>query len=239
MVCTFGGHMCPGTPDGMFESWDGALTCVQVVRVPLVASMGPELMQDVLAQTLLTKVIKSQRWLRACRVVPQDFAIFCWLPFAIPDSVVESADLLMQRVHELDPRFSHRLRVPAEPGALFPAQFAFVSGSGKFEPRCRSVSESEVCAFTSTAYESDEDEERSWDITWSWDSEWCGPPDGADTDSADSAASEDFEFEWDITWDWQSVGCGVEGGDSTDPCTYGKQRGGVDTGAGFPWDDGG
>merc|ERR1719422_2812346 len=149
------------------------LVCVQVVRVPLVAGMSPELMQEVLAQTLLSKVVKSQQWLRACRAVPHDFVIFCWLPFTIPDSVAEAAASLMQRVRELDPRFSHRLRLPAEPGALFPAAFAHVSESRKFQPHSKSVSESDVCAFTSTDYESDEDEECAWDITWAWDSDFC------------------------------------------------------------------
>ena len=37
LVRSFGGRMPPGTPDGMFETWDGTLTCVQVVRVPLVS----------------------------------------------------------------------------------------------------------------------------------------------------------------------------------------------------------
>jgi len=234
MVCTFGGHMLPGTPDGMFESWDGALICVQVVRVPFVAGMSPELMQEVLAQTLLTKVVKSQQWLRACRTVPQDFIIFCWLPFTIPDCVAEGAELLMQRVRELDPRFSHRLRVPAQPGALFPAQFAHVGASHKSEPRSKSVSESDVCVF-STAYSDsdDEDEECAWDITWAWDSELCGfgSPSPSSTEessgldvleeceSADErddletpevgeeVGEEEFEFEWDITWEWQRGGC--------------------------------
>merc|ERR1719416_278327 len=162
----------------MFESWDGALICVQVVRVPLVASMSPELIQEALAQTLLTKVVKSQAWLRASRTVPQDFIIFCWLPFTISDSVAEATSLLMQRVRELDPRFSHRLRVPAEPGSLFPAQFAHISESQRRSRKAESsrakssLSESDICgalrgamssggdicAFSTACYESDDED---------------------------------------------------------------------------------
>lgn len=247
MVCTFGGHIFPGTPDGMFESWDGTLTCVQVVRVPLVAGMSPEFMQDVLSQILLTKVVKSQQWLRACRVVPHDFVIFCWLPFTIPDSVAEGAELLMSRVRELDSRFSHRLRVPAETGALFPAQFAHVSASRKAVPR-KSTSESEVCAFTSTGYESeDEDEEPCWDITWAWDSvddhaqnyssECSDVVEGGDQDLA--LVEEELELEWDITWDWQCGGFATQMKSSADLCTSNQQPEGASSCCQLPVDDGG
>jgi len=217
MVCTFGGQMFPGTPDGMFEDWDGKLTCVQVVRVPLVAGMSAESMQNVLAETLQTKVVKSQQWLRACRVVPHDFIIFCWLPFTIPDSVAEETNRLMWRVRELDPRFSHRLRVPPEPGGLFPALFAHVSESHKARPR-KSVSEQDICAFTSTGYESDDDEESCWDITWDWDSADLSNqnmPVGEHVPESNGRVLhaieeddglEDVEFEWDLTWDYKRGG---------------------------------
>merc|ERR1719174_1569824 len=123
MVCTFGGQMFPGTPDGMFESWDGALTCVQVVRVPLVLGMSAGIAWDTLAQTLLTKVVKSQLWLRGSRIDPDSFVIFCWLPYAIPEHVVEDAQALIQRVRALDARFSLRLRTPSDTSAVFPALF--------------------------------------------------------------------------------------------------------------------
>lgn len=173
MVRSFGGQMSPGTPDGMFEDWDGALTCVQVVRVPLVDGMSLECMRDALAQTILTKVVKSQQWLRFCHAPPRDFVIFCWLPFPIPNAVADSAEVLMQRVRELDPRFSLRLRVPAQAGALFPALFAHANPARKGSSRgCRSVSESDVTAFTGSEEEDDEDEGCPWDITWAWDLEW-------------------------------------------------------------------
>jgi len=98
MVRSFGGSLFPGTPDGMFETWEGKLTCVQVVRVPITKNMGIEEMQTVLSGTVLSKVVKSQTWLRSTSSNPTDFVIFCWLPFTIPAFVAERADELMRRV---------------------------------------------------------------------------------------------------------------------------------------------
>merc|ERR1719330_907645 len=115
----------------------------------------------------------------------------------------------MTRVRDLDPRLSHRLRAPAEPGALFPALFAHECESRKAAPRGKSFSESDVCAFTSTDYLSDgEDEECSWDIPWEWDSDDCGlntlsEMEGeADRNNVVLATEEgNFEFDWDILGD--------------------------------------
>lgn len=173
LVRSFGGKLSPGTPDGMFEAWDGALTCVQVVRVPLIAEMDPVGMQETLARTILTKVVKSQQWLRISHVSPEDFVIFCWLPFTIPIDVAQNAEELMERVQDLDSRFSLRLRVPAEAGALFPALFAYSNPCRKprsSTSRCQSVSESDVTCFTGTEdYIDEESEGCEWDITWDWD----------------------------------------------------------------------
>lgn len=166
MVCAFGGHMFPGTPDGMFEAWDGTLTCVQVVRVPLTQEMCQEDMQAALAQTVITKVVKSQHWLRATHVTPFDFVVFCWLPFTVSEAVVDSAEVLMQRIQKQDPRFSLQLRVPAAAGALFPALFA----CNAFHSRSKSYSESDVSTYSGED-ESDDDEIYAWDITWEWDSD--------------------------------------------------------------------
>merc|ERR1740139_1438888 len=202
--------MLPGTPDGMFETWDGALTCVQVVRVPLLAGMSQQCMQEAIAQTMLTKVVKSQQWLRACRVLSCDFVIFCWLPFFIPDEVEVDAEALMEGVRKLDERFSLRLRVPAEAGALFPARFATST-----RERDRKSLESDVCAFTSTCGVSEDDEEElPWDITWAWDESMDDAnevPHGANEagDACEEVKSDvssndrDVEPQWDITWDWQ------------------------------------
>jgi len=250
MVRGFGGNIFPGTPDGVFESWDGALTCVQVVRVPLIAGMNSFQMQETLQRIILTKVVKSQQWLRVCHVVPDDFVIFCWLPFVVPDAVVEDAHSLMERVRVLDPRFSLRLRVPAEPGALFPALFASVSQSRKMALPCRSVSESDVTAFTMCDDSSDQEDCLEWDLTWCWDSELPGlsgeNQEGEEKVHSGGEESEDAEMEWDITWEWQApIGDrSPSGGEgfcmlSKASCTYAGLCEGVAHGQRSEWDDGG
>lgn len=184
MVRSFDGRHFPGTPDGMFETWDGALTCVQVVRVPLLRELDLGALKETLAQTVLTKVVKSQQWLAATHVVPHDFVIFCWLPFAVPEDVSEHAEALMRRVRKLDPRFSLRLRVPAQAGSLFPAMFACTTRER------RRVLESDVSTYTS-GDESDEDEVPSWDITWGWDHDWEPSEAASDAQSRGSGETPD------------------------------------------------
>lgn len=167
MVRSIDGRYFPSTPDGMFETWDGSLICVQVVRVPLVLDLSPDAIFDTLAQTVLAKVVKSQSWLCASHVVPQDIVIFCWLPFPISDSVAESAYHLMQQVRIRDPRFSLRLRVPAEANALFPALFAC---NHEYRQRSRIFSSSDVA--TAGSDTEDDDEACSWDITWLWEQDF-------------------------------------------------------------------
>jgi len=198
MLRSFDGRQFSGTPDGMFESWDGALTCVQVVRVPLLSEMSLEEMQSALLQTVVTKVVKSQHWLRVTHVVPADFAIFCWLPFQIPEEVAESAAALMSRVRALDPRFSLRLRVPAKAGALFPALFAH----NLVQRKPRSYAESDVSTFVAEeAAAADEEEGCEWDITWSWAADWACPEQEPPHEEGSRSAGDD-ECHWDITWDW-------------------------------------
>lgn len=204
LVRTFGGHQFPGTPDGMFEDWCGVLTCVQVVRVPLVCEMNSLCMQETLAQILLAKIVKSQTWLRATQCSPHDFVIFCWLPFSVPRSVVDSAEMLMKRIRELDGRFSLRLRVPASPGALFPALFA--------SNHSVKVGTSLSCSDVATYGESEDEESDypEWDITWEWEEEQNQQQEERDVDNVDTkevkelerhvADSDAWECEWDITW---------------------------------------
>jgi len=168
MVRSFGGEMSPGTPDGMFESWDGDLTCVQVVRVPLLPNSDICSMQSILAQTVITKVVKSQSWLRFTQATPRDFIIFCWLPYSIPDAVAEHAKVLMERIRSLDNRFSLRLRTPSEPRSLFPNKFAQNSDRAI---RNRSYTESDVSTYQGSCSEISDDEAIAWDITWSWEEE--------------------------------------------------------------------
>lgn len=206
MVCSFGGRHFPGTPDGMFENWEGQLTCVQVVRVPLVNQMSVCDMQDTLVSTVLAKVVKSQAWLRATHTVPSDFIIFCWLPFPISSPVAQHVHELMSRVQKLDPRFSLRLRVPAQPGALFPALFAYQKAAHELRGSLstRTVCESDVSTYTGED-SSDDEETPAWDITWAWELDLGASEEeeaGAANESGMEEAKDDEEFanEWDITW---------------------------------------
>lgn len=167
LVRSFGGQMPPGTPDGMFETWDGTLTCVQVVRVPLVRGVDDAALQHTLTQTILCKVVKSQTWLRYSSAAPSEFIIFCWLPFSVNEAVNRHVNMLMENVRVLDHRFSVRLRLPAEPGTIFPALFA----SNYDWSRSPSLSESDVSSFVDgeCGGADDEDESCEWDITWDWD----------------------------------------------------------------------
>mmetsp|Transcript_71783 Transcript_71783/g.186405 ORF Transcript_71783/g.186405 Transcript_71783/m.186405 type:complete len:394 (+) Transcript_71783:130-1311(+) len=251
MVRSFGGQIFPGTPDGVFESWEGALTCVQVVRVPVVADMSPLEMQETLNHTVLVKIVKSQQWLRACNVVPQDFVIFGWLPFMIPDEVVESGQALMQRVQQLDARFSLRLAVPTEPGALFPALFAHGAQSRKAQSdsRSRCISESDVSAYTGLDDESEEQEEAcTWDITWAWESDLIclGASDAEGSGAGGSDDDDEVNIEWDITWGWQSDDCHSPKHELEHRCaeiqahsSVAADSDGISSLSGFIWDNGG
>jgi len=251
MVRSFGGQIFPGTPDGVFESWEGALTCVQVVRVPVVADMSPLEMQETLNHTVLVKIVKSQQWLRACNVVPHDFVIFCWLPFMIPDEVVESGHALMHRVQQLDARFSLRIAVPAEPGALFPALFAHGVQSRKLqsETRSRCISESDVSAYTGLDDESEEQEEAcTWDITWAWESDLIclGASDAEGSGAGGSDDDDEVNIEWDITWGWQSDDCHSPKHELEHRCaeiqahsSVAADSDGISSLSGFIWDNGG
>jgi len=215
MVRSFGGQMSPGTPDGMFESWDGDLTCVQVVRVPLVIGADVCSMQDTVVQTILTKVVKSQCWLRFTQAMPHDFVIFCWLPFQVPEAVVEHAETLMERVRVFDHRFSLRLRVPPEPAAIFPALFA-CHQQDRSRNRSRTLTESDVSEYSpgsGASPDEDSDDGCDWDITWTWDvdvsmSLEVVEPTCRETEcvldnsaaAASDAEDDDFVLEWNI-WD--------------------------------------
>jgi len=163
LVRCFAGGLVPGTPDGMFELWDGSLHCVQVVRAPLLGSMAEDDQREALAQTVLTKVVKSQLWLRATQVTPTEFTIFTWLPFAPAPGVLRHAEELMERVRKVDGRFALALRTPPACEELFPALFACCVR------KVHSFSESDVSTQESLYdAEASEDEEVEWDITWDW-----------------------------------------------------------------------
>jgi hypothetical protein len=198
MVRSFGGKMSPGTPDGMFESWDGDLTCVQVVRVPLVVDTDVIIMQDTLVHTVITKVVKSQSWLRFSCYSPCEFIIFCWLPFSVSSAVTDCAELLMKRVRLLDHRFSLRLRTPDEPSSLFPALFA---RHQNHNARARSFTESDISTYQNSDHNHEELEEDflDWDITWGWNCESTEPlPVCSEAASNNSVDDDDFVCEWNL-----------------------------------------
>lgn len=162
MLCVLGKNPLPGTPDGMFEDWEGSLTCVQVVRVPFISGSDPMSHSRVLYETVLTKILKSQSWMRSSQTVPRDFIIFCWIPDlegGMPESCAELAETLVARVRAEGWPFSLRLMSPSEPGELFPAKFAFCSTGAR---SCR-VSESDLSTFDPSDFCSD-DEPPDWDI---------------------------------------------------------------------------
>lgn len=206
MVFSIDGRYFPGTPDGMFEDWDGALTCVQVVRVPLVSEFSDAEMKEILVSTILGKVVKSQQWLRASHFVPGEFIIFCWLPFAISEAIADHAERAMKRIQQLDSRFTLRLRVPASVDSLFPALFACNSLSKK-TGRTHSCSWSDVATYPSNDSDSGDEELHGFDITWDWGDDFGDVlvlpnalGDFADVACA-SAVDDDYDCEWDITWD--------------------------------------
>lgn len=130
MVTNFSGGEVPGTPDGMFEDTQGLITCVQVVRVPLLPAMDADEVADTLYNTVLTKVVKSQTWIKSTAIVPYDFVIFCWLPpvgsfkaCMEPSEGMLWVEALMWNVRSGGWPFSLMVMVPDEPEALFPSHF--------------------------------------------------------------------------------------------------------------------
>jgi hypothetical protein len=162
LVRSFAGQLTPGTPDGMVELWDESVTCIQVVRAPLLRSMTVEDMKTTLAQTVVAKVVKSQAWLRHSQVMPHEFVIFAWLPFSPDGAVLAHAEALIARVrNEKDSRFTLRLRIPEDVEALFPVLFG-ISGS----PRQKTFSEDDV---SPAELLSEDDDSDDFDLGLYWD----------------------------------------------------------------------
>lgn len=132
MVTTSCGSLVQGTPDGGFRHSEGLLTLVQVVRVPLLPHMDADDVADVLYDTVLAKIVKSQTWMKETCTLPHDFIIFCWLPpvGAYRQCLEQSESLvwteaLISNVHAGGWPFSLKLKVPADPSMIFPQQFGF------------------------------------------------------------------------------------------------------------------
>lgn len=130
MVVTSCGSLIQGTPDGGFIDSDGLLRLVQVVRVPLLEDMNADSVGDVLYDTVLAKIVKSQTWMRETRTLPHEFIIFCWLPprgayrecFRQSDSLLWT-EALVWNVQNGGWPFSLRVKTPEHADLIFPVNF--------------------------------------------------------------------------------------------------------------------
>jgi len=120
----------PGTPDGGFTDSNGHLRLVQVVRVPLLPGMDTDECGEVLFDTVLTKIVKSQAWMKQTGVLPYDFNIFCWLPAAAScEACITEGDTslwteaLMWNVRDGGWPFSLTVKVAPDPEGMFPIHF--------------------------------------------------------------------------------------------------------------------
>eukprot|EP00930_Biecheleria_cincta_P085108 TRINITY_DN74530_c0_g1_i1.p1 TRINITY_DN74530_c0_g1~~TRINITY_DN74530_c0_g1_i1.p1 ORF type:complete len:440 (-),score=68.06 TRINITY_DN74530_c0_g1_i1:97-1416(-) len=130
MVVSSCGSLIPGTPDGGFRDSTGLLRLVQVVRVPLLPGMDADEVGDILYETVLAKIVKSQAWMKQTGTIPHDFVIFCWLPPVGAHEVClkqsESlfwTEALMWNVQFGGWPFSLMIQVPVNPSAIFPDLF--------------------------------------------------------------------------------------------------------------------
>lgn len=176
LVISTGCQMIPGTPDGMFEEHPvtpddpGKLTCVQVVRLPVNEHMSQQHVEQIIYDTVLAKVVKSQHWMKASQILPAHFLIFVWLP-PLPHGLYPTicggrTEELLDRMRAQGWPFYWKVKVPTKPGDLFPAQFAFHKlGKGVTEPRRRKavISEADLSTFCSTDFESDKDDDDSFE----------------------------------------------------------------------------
>ncbi|CAJ1412880.1 unnamed protein product, partial [Effrenium voratum] len=126
------GSLVKGTPDGGFRDAEGLLRLVQVVRVPLLEHMDEDEAADCLYNTVLAKIVKSQVWMKETGTLPHDFVIFCWLPpVGAYRACLENTDALLWteallwNVRAGGWPFSLVVRVPEQPGRVFPRNFGF------------------------------------------------------------------------------------------------------------------
>merc|ERR1711972_172591 len=173
--------MMPGTPDGMFEDWNGDITCVQVVRVPVTQAMDMHEVSNVLYQTVLAKIHKSEAWLEATKNRPRYFIIFCWLPYR-PEGYTEFSghrtQALLERRRSIGWPFYVRAMVADKSDELFPAKFAFhqtcqeghddnsqqghrASSSKK---KGKSISEADLSTADPSSFDDEDEDPLLWDI---------------------------------------------------------------------------
>ncbi|CAJ1350445.1 unnamed protein product [Effrenium voratum] len=87
---------------------------------------------DCLYNTVLAKIVKSQVWMKETGTLPHDFVIFCWLPpVGAYRACLENTDALLWteallwNVRAGGWPFSLVVRVPEQPGRVFPRNFGF------------------------------------------------------------------------------------------------------------------
>lgn len=166
LLVTSCGHMIPGTPDGGFIDSDGLMRLIQVVRVPLLPGMDADEVADTLHDTVLTKIVKSQAWMKQTGILPHDFVIFCWLPpVGAYEVCMEQSDAmlwteaLMSNVRSGGWPFSLRVETPPDPADMFPTFFAKNSRERKsfLSGLCYHLNAADFDA-------NDEDEAMQWDL---------------------------------------------------------------------------
>jgi len=164
MVTTSCGSLVKGTPDGGFRDSDGLLRLVQVVRVPLLPEMDADDVAEVLHGTVLGKIVKSQAWMRETRTLPYDFTIFCWLPpvGAYRVCLAQSEALLWTEALIWNMRaggwpFSLKLKVPTDPGCIFPPNFGL-----RKENHGNTTYLNDLCYFLNPIDFEDDDEPMEW-----------------------------------------------------------------------------
>jgi hypothetical protein len=173
MVSTSCGCHAPGTPDGGFRDSAGLLRLVQVVRVPLLPGMDADEAAEILYDTVLTKIVKSQAWMKQTGILPHDFIIFCWLPAVEASKVFTQetdallwTEALMWNVRSGGWPFSLRVETPIDPGGLFPRSFGTNSlfKNQSIRSKMQSYQDALSCFLNPQDFEDEDDDEAM---------EWC------------------------------------------------------------------
>merc|ERR1712217_140171 len=123
-------------------------------------NMTTEQQQQVLRQTVLDKLVKSQMWMKASQTMPHEFIVFCWCQHW-PNTAGSIAQDLIERVRSDGWPFKLRLMVPTNPGDLFPAKFAYQragqEGGCMSKPHNGKYTETDLSTYDPTDFVSDED----------------------------------------------------------------------------------
>jgi hypothetical protein len=123
--------------------------------------------EEVLYQTVLTKIWKSQMWMKSAHIVPDEFIIFLWKPFQSVEGTGEKAQALIEKCRQAGWPFVFRCKVPAEPGSMFPLMFAWQGAGreggmeGRFGKKRSKVSEADLSTFVPNDFEENSEDEIS------------------------------------------------------------------------------